>query len=74
MTFAESVRRIVAALASPAAIAIIARATSARAEYVFGRLKAIGETRQTIEQCCCSIDLVASLVPYRFQTGRKYAQ
>lgn len=38
--------------------------TSARAEYVFGCMKANGETRQSIEQCSCSIDVVASLVPY----------
>jgi hypothetical protein len=38
--------------------------TSARAEYVFGCLKAKGETRQAIEQCSCSIDVVASLLPY----------
>jgi hypothetical protein len=38
--------------------------TSARAEYVFGCLKANGETRQAIEQCSCSVDVVASLVPY----------
>jgi hypothetical protein len=38
--------------------------TSARAEYVFGCLKANGETRQAIEQCSCSIDVVASLLPY----------
>lgn len=38
--------------------------TAARAEYVFGCLKANGETRQAIEQCSCSIDVVASLLPY----------
>ena len=38
--------------------------TSARAEYVFGCMKANGETRQSIEQCSCSIDIIASLVPY----------
>ncbi|RYX94756.1 MAG: hypothetical protein EON84_08850 [Bradyrhizobiaceae bacterium] len=38
--------------------------TSARAEYVFGCMKANGETRKSIEQCSCSIDVVASLVPY----------
>ncbi len=38
--------------------------TSARAEYVFGCMKANGETRQTIEQCSCSIDIIASLLPY----------
>jgi hypothetical protein len=65
------VRRIVAALAVFVATAIIAGAqeindypTSARAEYVFGCMKANGETRQAIEQCSCSIDVVASLLPY----------
>jgi hypothetical protein len=44
--------------------------TSARAEYVFGCLKANGETRQAIEQCSCSIDVIASLLPYdRFVTA-----
>jgi hypothetical protein len=38
--------------------------TSARAEYVFGCLKANGETPQTLNQCACSIDVVASLLPY----------
>ncbi|KIZ47575.1 MULTISPECIES: hypothetical protein [Rhodopseudomonas] len=38
--------------------------TSARAEYVFGCMKANGETRQAIEQCSCSVDIIASLVPY----------
>ena len=38
--------------------------TSARVEYVFGCLKANGETRQAIEQCSCSVDVVASIVPY----------
>jgi hypothetical protein len=71
MTLVRSVRPIVAALAALIATAMIARAeevndypTSARAEYVFGCLKANGETRQAIEQCSCSIDVVASLVPY----------
>jgi hypothetical protein len=68
---ARSIRRIVSALAALMATATIARAqevndypTSARVEYVFGCLKANGETRQVIEQCSCSIDVVASLVPY----------
>ena len=38
--------------------------TAARAEYVYGCIKANGETRQAIEQCSCSIDVVASLIPY----------
>ncbi|MFB9263838.1 hypothetical protein ACFFWD_11750 [Bradyrhizobium erythrophlei] len=65
------VRPIVAALAVLVTTNMSARAeeasdypTSARAEYVFGCMKANGETRQAIEQCSCSIDVVASLVPY----------
>lgn len=38
--------------------------TATRAEYVFGCMKANGESRQAIEQCSCSIDIVASLIPY----------
>ena len=71
MTLAGSARRIVAALIALMSIAAMARAqevndypTAARAEYVFGCLKANGETRQAIEQCSCSIDVIASLVPY----------
>ena len=71
MTPVGSVRRIVAALTVLMTLAAIARAeelneypTSARAEYVFGCLKANGETRQAIEQCSCSIDIIASIVPY----------
>ncbi len=71
MAAVGSVRRIVAALSALTAMATMARAedindypTSARAEYVFGCLKANGETRQAIEQCSCSIDIIASIVPY----------
>jgi hypothetical protein len=38
--------------------------TSARAEYVFGCMKANGETTRTLEQCSCSIDIIAALLPY----------
>jgi hypothetical protein len=71
MALAVLVRRIVAILVAPVATGMIARGdevndypTAARAEYVFGCLKANGETRQAIEQCSCSIDVVASLIPY----------
>jgi lysyl-tRNA synthetase class II len=66
------VRPIVAILTALPAMAAGAQAedlndypTSARVEYVFGCLKANGETRQAIEQCSCSIDVVASLLPYQ---------
>jgi hypothetical protein len=39
--------------------------TSARADYVFGCMKVNGETRQALEQCSCSIDVIASIIPYQ---------
>ena len=38
--------------------------TVARADYIFACMKTNGETRQTLEQCSCSIDVIASLIPY----------
>jgi hypothetical protein len=38
--------------------------TDARADYVFACMKANGETRESLEKCSCSIDVIASLVPY----------
>ena len=38
--------------------------TSARADYVFACMKANGETHQVLEQCACSIDIIASILPY----------
>lgn len=71
MALGIKVRPIVAALATLALTAVDVRAdaandypTSARAEYVFACMKANGETRQAIEQCSCSVDVVASLLPY----------
>ena len=70
MRFARSIGCSVGALAVLLSTVVMTRAddndypTSVRAEYVFGCLKANGETRQAIEQCSCSIDVVASLVPY----------
>ncbi len=38
--------------------------TSARADYVFGCMKANGDTRTALDECSCSIDVIASLLPY----------
>src|ERR1700679_3952635 len=38
--------------------------TPARAEYVFGCMKANGETQEILQKCSCSIDVIASLIPY----------
>ena len=71
MNLAGRLGPIVAAAAIWAASAIAGQAgeandypTSARAEYVYGCMKANGESRQSIEQCSCSIDVVASIITY----------
>jgi hypothetical protein len=38
--------------------------TAARADYVFACMKTNGETRHALDQCSCSIDVIASLLPY----------
>jgi hypothetical protein len=38
--------------------------TSVRSDYVFGCMKANGETREILEKCSCSIDVIASIIPY----------
>ncbi|MGB8604466.1 hypothetical protein [Bradyrhizobium sp.] len=38
--------------------------TSARAEYVFACMKANGETQELLQKCSCSIDVIASIIPY----------
>jgi hypothetical protein len=44
--------------------------TSAIAEYVFVCMKANGDTRDALERCSCSIDVITSIMPYdRFVTA-----
>ena len=43
--------------------------TAARAEYVFACMGANGQTREMLAKCSCSIDLIASRIPYE-----KYVQ
>jgi len=44
--------------------------TKTRVDYVFGCMKANGETRDVLEQCSCSIDVIASILPYdRYVSG-----
>jgi hypothetical protein len=38
--------------------------TVARADYVFACMKTNGDTRHALEQCSCSIDVIASILPY----------
>src|SRR3984885_9433624 len=38
--------------------------TQARAEYVFACMASNGQTQQALRQCSCSIDVIASDLPY----------
>jgi hypothetical protein len=38
--------------------------TEARADYVFGCMEANGGTREALRRCSCSVDVVASIIPY----------
>ncbi len=55
-------------LAAPAALAQeVPRndyPTVARADYVFACMQVNGRTRQVLEKCSCSIDVIAELLPY----------
>ena len=50
--------------AAAAAPALNDYPTAARADYVFACMKTNGETRAALDQCSCSIDVIASLIPY----------
>src|SRR5215470_5244125 len=71
MTFLRGARRLGLALVAAAAAQLPAGAaelndypTTARADYVFACMKTNGDTRQALEQCSCSIDIIASILPY----------
>ncbi|WP_096786055.1 hypothetical protein [Rhodobacter sp. CZR27] len=38
--------------------------TLARADYIFGCLATNGQDRDTMRRCACSIDVIASILPY----------
>jgi hypothetical protein len=38
--------------------------TAARADYVYACMQTNGQNRLVLEQCSCSIDFIASLLPY----------
>lgn len=47
--------------------------TVAVVDYVYGCLKANGETRTALESCSCSIDVIASIVPYeRYEAAEAF--
>lgn len=38
--------------------------TAARADYVFGCMATNGQTQESLQKCSCSIDHIASIMPY----------
>ncbi|MFT3973536.1 MAG: hypothetical protein QM699_08835 [Amaricoccus sp.] len=52
------------AMAAPEASAINDYPTEARAEYVFACMATNGRSADTLRRCSCSIDVIASIVPY----------
>lgn len=38
--------------------------TEARAEYVFACMAVNGETQEMLRRCSCSVDVIASILPY----------
>ncbi|SMF80290.1 hypothetical protein SAMN06265365_10920 [Tistlia consotensis] len=38
--------------------------TAARADYVFACMAANGQTQEMLQRCSCSLDVVASIMPY----------
>jgi hypothetical protein len=38
--------------------------TVARADYVFACMQVNGQSREALEKCSCSVDVIASLIPF----------
>lgn len=38
--------------------------TEVRVDYVFGCMAANGQTREALQRCSCSLDAIASILPY----------
>ena len=69
MTFLRRARQLGLALTVAAALPVGAGElndypTAARADYVFACMKSNGDTRPALEKCSCSIDIIASILPY----------
>jgi hypothetical protein len=47
--------------------------TVAVTDYVFGCMKANGETQDMLQRCSCSIDVIASIIPYeRYEAAETF--
>ncbi|TCU11666.1 hypothetical protein [Rhizobium sullae] len=72
----EALRAIVFLTALTGAITASRAATYptiAIVDYVYACMKANGETRTALENCSCSIDVIASIVPYeRYEVAETF--
>ncbi|WP_171205978.1 hypothetical protein [Ruegeria sp. HKCCA0235A] len=68
MTFKALVAGILAAPIAASAQSVADRLndypTAARTDYVFACMVTNGQTREMLDRCSCSIDLIASILPY----------
>jgi hypothetical protein len=47
--------------------------TVAVVDYVLGCMRSNGQTRETLERCSCSIDVIASIMPYaRYESAETF--
>lgn len=65
LSFPAAAQRVMRApQLSPEQLLINDYPTAVRADYVFGCMAANGQTRDALQRCSCSIDIVASILPY----------
>ena len=66
-------QRLILAALAVCLLATLARAddaalndfpTAARADYVFACMQVNGQSREALDKCSCSVDVIASLIPY----------
>ncbi|RXT22430.1 hypothetical protein B5P46_21865 [Rhizobium leguminosarum] len=76
MVLTEVLRAIFALTALTGSVTVSWAATYptvAIVDYVYGCMKANGETRAALENCSCSIDIIASIVPYeRYEAAETF--
>jgi hypothetical protein len=47
--------------------------TNAVVDYVLGCMRSNGETRDALDRCSCSIDVIASIIPYeRYESAETF--
>jgi hypothetical protein len=61
---AAAAMAVVALIGAQAADSVNDYPTVVRADYVFGCMQVNGQTREALEKCSCSIDVIASLLPF----------